>query len=299
MPDVEMDDIDPTRFPDLWVIVGETASGKSELALRLAERFQGELVSVDSVQVYRHFDIGSGKPNPEELARAPHHLVDVREPDDPLDAGSFAVLAEQVIADIRARGRRPIVCGGTFLWVKALVFGLAESAPADEAVRARHREIERTQGRAHLHDLLRAVDPVAADTLAPNDFIRVSRALEVFELTGSPQSEWHRAHAFQQVRHPHHLFRVRRPPAELDARIAARAEGWLAHGWVDEVRDLVARGFGDTRAMGSVGYREVKSFLEGELPEGELHARVVQKTRIFARRQRTWLRDLETTFVAT
>ena len=295
MHDVEWQNIDPTRYPDLWVIVGETASGKSELALRLAERWNGEIVSVDSVQVYRHFDIGSGKPGADEIARVRHHLVDARAPDDPLDAGSFAAIAQVAIEDIRARGRRPIVCGGTFLWVKALVFGLAESAPANAEVRARHRDLERTNGRERLHEMLRAVDPVAAATLAPNDFVRVSRALEVFELTGQPQSAWHRAHAFNKVRYEHNLLRVRRTQDELDARIRQRAEDWLANGWVEEVQQLVGRGYGETRAMASVGYREVKAFVDGVLPEADLLSRVVQKTRIFARRQRTWLRDLDIT----
>jgi tRNA dimethylallyltransferase len=291
--------IPPTPWRDLepeegvtWVVVGPTASGKSELALRLAERWGGEIVSADSVQVYRHFDLGSGKPTAGERARAPHHLVDVREPDDPLDAATFTALADAALADVRARGRLPIVCGGTFLWVKALVQGLAEGAPADPAVRERHRQLADAEGRPALHARLAEIDPDSARTLAPNDLVRVSRALEVFEVTGKRLSEWHREHRFATTRHPHRLLRVALAPGELDARIRARAAAWLEAGWVDEVRDLLARGFGDTRAMGSVGYREVREHLEGRLPAEALLDRVVQKTRIFARRQRTWLRDL-------
>jgi tRNA dimethylallyltransferase len=276
----------------LWVIVGPTASGKSELAMRLAERWGGEIVSADSVQVYRHFDLGSGKPTASERARAPHHLIDVREPDDPLDAATFTTLADEAIAAVRTRGARPIVCGGTFLWVKALVQGLAEGAPADPAVRERHRAIADAEGRPALHARLAEVDPESAEALAPNDLVRVSRALEVFEVTGKRQSEWHREHRFAETRLPHRLLRVALAPGELDARIRARAAAWLEAGWVDEVRDLLARGFSETRAMSSVGYREVRDHVEGRLSAEALLDRVVQKTRIFARRQRTWLRDL-------
>ncbi len=296
-PAIRWTEIDPQRIPELWVVVGPTASGKSELAIRLCERWNGEIVSADSVQVYKYFDLGSGKPSAAEKARAPHHLIDLNEPDVPLDAGAYAALADAAIADIRARGKQPVVCGGTFLWVKALVRGLAEGAPANPELREQHRLLAEREGRAALHEQLRLVDPTAAAQLNPNDFIRVSRALEVFAVAGIPQSEWHRQHAFATERHPHKLFRVQRKPEELDRRIAKRVEGWLEQGWVAEVRSLIERGFGDTRAMGSVGYREVKAFLEGEVPESELAQRIVQKTRIFVRRQRTWLRDLELTEV--
>jgi tRNA dimethylallyltransferase len=276
----------------MWVVVGPTASGKSELAMRLAERWGGEIVSADSVQVYRYFDLGSGKPTAADHARARHHLVDVREPDDPLDAATFTTLADEAIADIRARGRLPIVCGGTFLWVKALVQGLAEGAPADPTIRERHRALADAEGRAALHAHLAEIDPESAATLAPNDFVRVSRALEVFEITGKRLSEWHREHRFATTRHRHQLLRTALAPGELDARIRTRAAAWLEAGWVDEVRALLAHGFGETRAMSSVGYRELRDHVEGRLDTSELLDRVVQKTRIFARRQRTWLRDL-------
>jgi tRNA dimethylallyltransferase len=273
----------------LLTIVGPTASGKTWLAIALAEAAHGEIVSADSVQIYQGFDIGSGKPTPEERARAPHHLIDLLDPMAAVDAARFTELADRAIADVRARGKRPIVCGGSFLWVKALLRGLADGAPTDAAIRARHREDALRDGRKSLHDRLRAVDPVSAARLHENDVLRVSRALEVFELTGRTLSEAHRSHGFQPVRHKAKLLVIPRTPEELTVRITARVEAWLASGWIDETEALIARGFGEARAMTSVGYREVREYLTGNLPRDELGPAIVRATRVFARRQRTWL----------
>src|SRR5262249_36219139 len=150
-----------------------------------------------SVQIYRHFDVGSGKPTPEERRRATHHLVDLLDPLDAMDAQRYAELANRCIGELRARGRAPIVCGGTFLWMKALVYGLAPTPAADPATRARHAEFARREGRPALHARLAEVDPSAASRLAPNDLVRVSRALEIYELTGRPQSSWYAEHGFR------------------------------------------------------------------------------------------------------
>lgn len=283
--------IAPPSPGELLVVVGPTASGKTELAVRLAERLGGEVVSADSVQIYREFDVGSGKPTRSERARAPHHLVDVADPMQAIDAQRFAELAEAAIADVRGRGRVPIVCGGTFLWVKALLFGLSPAPPADAALRARHRAIADAEGRAALHARLAEVDPEGAARLAPNDFVRVSRALEIYERSGRTQTAWHAEHGFRERRHAARLLAVHRDRAELDRRIEARVALWLEQGWVDEVRALLARGYGDARAMGSVGYKQVREHLEGRLPAEELAPAIVRATRTFVRRQRTWLRD--------
>jgi tRNA dimethylallyltransferase len=273
------------------VVVGPTASGKTELAVRLAERFGGEVIGADSVQVYRGFDVGSGKPTADERRRAPHHLVDVADPLEPFDASRFARMADQVIADVRARGRVPVVAGGTYLWVRALLRGLAPAPPADAEVRARHAAIAASEGRAALHERLAAVDPESASRLAPNDFVRVSRALEIWEASGKPQSAWFAEHGFRTERYPARLLGVHRVPGELDRRIAERTLRWLEAGWVDEVRRLVAAGYGEARAMGSVGYKQVKEHVEGRIAGADLEAAIVRATRVFVRRQRTWLRD--------
>ena len=274
---------------DLLAVVGPTASGKTALAVELAERLDGEVVSADSVQVYRGFDVGSGKPTAQELARAPHHLVSVLDPMAPIDAAMWAERASRSVDEIRARGRRPILCGGTFLWVKALLFGLAEAPTASTEVRARHRALAETEGRLVLHARLREIDRESADRLHPNDLMRVSRALEVFELTGKPLSAWQREHAFARTRHEAQLVAVRLDMAALTERIQARVRGWLAQGWVDEVENLLANGYGEARAMGSVGYSQIRAMLAGALRRECLEIAIVRATRVFARRQRTWM----------
>jgi tRNA dimethylallyltransferase len=283
---------------DLLVIVGPTASGKTALAVTLAERLGGDVVSADSVQIYRHFDIGSGKPTREQLAMAPHHLVGEIDPMDAIDAVSWADRAARAIGDVRARGRVPIVCGGTFLWVKALVYGLADMPAASAQVRAVHRDIAALEGRAALHARLRQADPESAARLHPNDFVRVSRALEVCELTGKPMSFWQREHQFKSQRRGARLLSLACDAATLTARIEARVSTWLARGWIDEVESLLARGFGSARAMGSVGYVQVRAMLEGTISRDELGLAIVRATRVFARRQRTWLNHADVAWLS-
>lgn len=293
------------------VIVGPTASGKSELAVRIAEQLHGEIIGADSVQVYRRFDAGSGKPTAEQRARVPHHFVDELEPGDALDAAAWASAALERIAAIRARGRRPVVCGGTFLWVRALIWGLAPAPPGDEQLREQHRALVHARGSEALHAQLAEVDAQHASRLAPNDVVRVSRALEVFQLTGKPMSDWQREHGFRAPRLDAQLIGVAWPRSELDARIRTRVGEMFAAGWVDEVRALLGAGFGKARAMRSVGYRQIATALDTEALGGalaelhgnsadpgdaaararELEQRVVSATRVFVRRQRTWLRD--------
>jgi tRNA dimethylallyltransferase len=277
----------------LICVVGPTASGKSALALRLAQSLDGEILSADSMQIYRGFDIGTGKPSPEERALAPHHLIDVTEPLEVWDAARWAEDAAALIASVRAAGRTPIVCGGTFLWVRALVFGLAEAPRGDDALRARHREWADREGRAALHTRLAEVDPPSAARLSPNDFVRVSRALEVFELTGKPMSEVQAAHGFREPRYAARFIGVRRERDEQDALITTRVRGMLDAGWVDEVERLRSAGYGDARAMGSVGYRQIAEALAAGTARdtASLAESIVRATRVFARRQRTWLRD--------
>jgi tRNA dimethylallyltransferase len=280
--------------PDaLLAVVGPTGSGKTALAVALAERLGGEVVSADSVQVYREFDAGSGKPSAEELSRAPHHLVSAIGPLDPIDAAVWAAHAGAAIDAVRARGRVPILCGGTFLWVKALLFGLADAPAASEEVRERHRGIAEGAGRAALHARLREVDADSAARLHPNDFVRVSRALEVFELTGKPLTAWHREHAASTARRRAHLVAIACDAVTLTERIRGRVRAWLAHGWIEEVERLLAGGYGEARAMGSVGYAQVRAMLEGELSREELETTIVRATRVFARRQRTWLNHVD------
>jgi tRNA dimethylallyltransferase len=282
---------------ELPVLVGETASGKTRLAVTLARAWGGEIVGADSVQVYRGFDVGSGKPTADELCGVPHHLIDVAAPGEPFDAGRYVDLADATIAEVRGRGRRPIVCGGTYLWVRALLHGLAEAPRAPAELRARLQDEVTREGAPALHARLAAVDPAAAARLHPNDATRVTRALEVFEATGRTLSDFQAAHGFRERRYRARLFAIRHAREAIERRIAARAEQMLTAGWIDEVRRLLAAGHAETKPMRAVGYAEVRAHLEGALPEAELLPAIVRATRVFARRQRTWLAKADVTWI--
>jgi len=274
-------------------VVGPSASGKSELALRICQHIDGEIVSADSVQIYRRFDIGSAKPSAADRQQVPHHLIDELDPLDTADAARFVELAAARIAEIRARGKRAVLCGGTFLWVRALGYGLVPAPPADAVIRARHQEDAERLGRAALHARLAEIDPQSHARLAPNDLVRVSRALEVYELTGRPLSELHAAHGFRTPRQPLRLIGIAQERAQLHERIQRRTADMFAQGWLDEVRGLLRDGYGEARALGSVGYRQVAEALAtgAALDLPTLHEQVAQATRQFVRRQLTWLRD--------
>ncbi len=273
----------------LLAVVGPTGTGKTALACELAHELDGEIVSVDSVQIYRGVDLGSGKPSVGELARAPHHLVSCVDLDAPMDAGLFVAMADEAIAQVRARGRVPILCGGTFLWMKALVDGLAEMPAANEELRAEYARVAELEGRAALHARLAAVDPISATKLAPNDFVRVSRALEVYAVTGMTLSAFHEQHGFRDKRHSVHYAGIVINEPRYTEAVTARVRSWLSAGWVDEVQTLRDAGFGASRALQSVGFAQVSAFLDGALSRDELEGAIVRATRVFARRQRTWL----------
>lgn len=287
---------DAPRPPRLLVIAGATATGKTALAVDLAERLGGELIGADSVQVYRRLDLGSAKPRPAELRGVHHHLIDVADLAEPFDAARYVDLADAAIAATRARGRVPIVVGGTGLYLRALVRGLATGIPSDPAVRdpLRARAAEGLDTLAAMHRELAAVDPAYAGRISPTDPIRIVRALEVFALTGEPLSAHHRRHAAEPPRYDARFVALELPRPVLVARIAARVRTMLAEGWIDEVRSLLAEGHPhDLKPLRSVGYAEVVAHLRGELPADALEAAVLTATKGFAKRQRTWFRGEE------
>ncbi len=278
-------------FPSaLLLIAGPTAAGKSGLAEVLCERLGGEIVSADSVQVYRGFDIGSAKPSLESRRRIPHHLIDVRDPDAPLHAGDFARLADEAIVRIIARGRLPVVVGGTGLWIRALLHGLVPLPPPDRALRERLGAEADRVGLDAMHRRLRRVDPRAAARIHPRDRVRLLRALEVFEQTGEPLGELQRRHARGAPRYAHRVLFVDQPRAVLDARIARRIDEFLARGWLEEVRGLLCRWGRTVRPMGSVGYRQMAEHLLEGVSFEQARERAITATRRYARRQRTWWR---------
>lgn len=276
---------------EILCVVGPTATGKTDLAIEVSEQVGGEVISADSVQIYRGFDIGSGKPTAEQQKRVVHHLIGTHDPLLPVDAADFATQAQQLIEQMRARGVVPIVCGGTFLWVRALIYGLAQAPKSDPALRAQLHERMMQVGTTAMHEQLEQVDPTTAARLHPNDWVRIERALEVFELTGKRLSDLHMQHQQQPPQFKSKLVATRVIREHLDERIRNRADYWLQNGWIEEVQGLVEQGLQKTRPMGSVGYRQVLQYLNGQLAKQDLLDAIVRATRVFARRQRTWLRD--------
>jgi len=277
--------------PPLVAIVGPTGSGKSDLALRLAEERGGEIVSCDSLQVYRGLDIGSAKATAEERARVPHHLLDLRDPDEDFSAAEYAQLARAAVADITARGRLPIVAGGTGLYLRALLTGLFEGPSRDEALRARLEAIADRFGNARLHRALRRVDAEAAERIPPQDRLRIIRALEVFRVTGRPISDQQRESTDPLRGYRTHIVGLAPDREELRGRVVARTQEMFARGLLDEVRGLIARGYGpDLRPLQAIGYRQAVDVVEGRMTIADAEAAVVMETMRYAKRQRTWFR---------
>jgi tRNA dimethylallyltransferase len=273
----------------LLLLAGPTAVGKSELALLLAERLGGEIVSVDSMQVYRGMDIGTAKPGPAERARVPHHLLDAVEVSEAFDAARFVSLAGPAISDIQARGRVPILCGGTGLYFNALLKGLGTAPPTDPAVRA---QLEAAPLDELLDELARS-DPATYARIDRRNPRRVIRALEVIRLTGKPygaqRADWRAPGAATRG------FGLLRPPQQLHQRIEVRVDAMFRAGLVEETRALLARGLGENQvASQALGYRQVIDHLRGEATLAETILLVKTRTRQFAKRQMTWFkRQLE------
>ena len=281
--------------PPVILLMGPTASGKTALALALAERLPVEIVSVDSALVYRGLDIGSAKPDAQMRARVPHHLIDILDPAEPYSAARFAADARRLIGEIRARGRVPLLAGGTMLYFRALTRGLSELPSADPALRARLEAEAAAHGWPALHARLARLDPDSAARLHPNDQQRVQRALEIVETTGQPVGAFYAAHGEAGEGGERWCRLALNPPARsvLHARIAARFHEMMADGFLDEVRRLHARGdlHPDLPAIRAVGYRQLWAHLDGEYGLDEAVERGIAATRQFAKRQLTWLRS--------
>lgn len=276
-----------------WFLTGATASGKTAVGLALAEALGAEIVSMDSMAIYRGMDIGTAKPSTAERAAVPHHLIDIVDPDEDFSVAQYLDAAHAAVAEIHGRGREALFVGGTPLYLKALLRGLFEGPPANWELR---EEIEREAaavGGAALHERLEQVDPVAASLIHPNDTRRLVRALEVYRATGQPIS--HQQMEFEEGRPAEacRVFVLRRPREEQRARIDARVEDMLQRGLVDEVRQLTSDGrqLGRT-ARQAVGYREVIDGLAGKYDDETMLARIKTRTRQFAKRQGVWFRSL-------
>ena len=276
----------------LLAVVGPTASGKSALALELAKRLNGEIVSCDSMQIYRGMDIGTAKPTRWELAQVPHHLIDIAEPEQEFSAMDFVSAATKAVEEISARGHLPVLCGGTGLYLDALLRGgEAETPGADPAVREELSALAHTYGAQYLHDQLRAVDPVGAAAIHPNNVRRVIRALEIYRATGIPKSEWDRRSMEKPARYDATVLGLLYTDRELlYRRIESRVDAMLEEGLVEETRALMERGvFAASRTAGAaIGYKELLPYLRGEVTLAEATAELKTATRRYAKRQMTW-----------
>jgi tRNA dimethylallyltransferase len=284
---------DPPPTAACWFLSGATAAGKTQVGLELAERLGAEIISLDSMALYRGMDIGTAKPTAAQRARVPHHLLDILDPTEEFSVSQYLAAAEAKVNEIRARGREPLFVGGTPLYLKTLLRGIFEGPPADWEFRRAVEEEAQRVGVAELHKRLEQVDPVAASKLHPHDKRRIVRALEVYRVTGQPIS--HLQLQFDEGRPAaqRRVFVLQWPRDVLHRRIEARVNGMFAAGLVDEVKRLLKHygGLGRTASQ-AVGYREVIEHLDGKTDLDETVRRVGARTRQFARRQETWFRSL-------
>lgn len=276
--------------PLLVVLLGPTATGKTALSLTLAEKFNGEIVSCDSVAVYREFEIGTAKPNPEERNRAAHHLLDIVAPDEVFTAGDYARRARAVLNEISERGHLPIVVGGTGLYLRALLEGLSEGPQRLEELRVRMRQRVQERGPEHLHRILRRLDGAAAGRIHPNDVSKMVRAVEVCLAAHRPLTE-----LWQQGRDPLTGFDILRVGLDPDRdklyqRINQRARAMFDRGLIEETEGILAR-YGETaRPLSSLGYKQARQLLNGELDRDSAISAAQQGHRNYAKRQMTWFR---------
>ena len=276
----------------LIVIAGPTASGKSAIAMEICRRVGGEIVSADSMQLYRGMDIGTAKPTPAERAEVPHHMLDVLAPTEKATASEYGIAAKQCVREILSRGKTPVLCGGTGLYIDAVTRPMRFSAPGDEALRAElHAITDGPDGRRVLHDLLAREDPEAANKLHENDVRRVVRAIESVRLTGMTQAELIAADEARTGEFREIVFAPEWPREELYRRIEARVDEMLRRGLVREVQALLDTGVtADMTSMQAIGYKEIAAALRGLSTLEDAVSRIKQGTRNYAKRQGAWLR---------
>jgi tRNA dimethylallyltransferase len=284
--------VEASKLPLVVILLGPTGSGKTALSLALAERFGGEIVSCDSVAVYRGMELGTAKPTREERARVPHHLIDVADPDEPFTAGAYGRVARAALREIAGRGRLPIVTGGTGLYLRALTEGLFAGPARQEELRTRLRRSVERRGNAWLHRLLRKLDAATAERIHANDTPKLIRAIEVCLAARRPMSQI--LGKDDMARDPLTGFRLLRiglnpPREELYERLNQRCAAMFAAGLVEETRGLLAR-YGPVKALDSLGYRQARGVLDGTLSVDEAIRAAQQGHRNYAKRQMTWFR---------
>ena len=277
--------------PSIVVVCGPTGIGKTSAAIEIAEVFGGEIISADSMQIYRLMDIGTAKPTASEKARIPHHLIDIIDPDEDFDAARFISLARPLVFDLHRGGTLPVIAGGTGLYIKALLHGLFQARPPEPEIRRRLKDEAAAFGPETLHERLAHIDPQAAIRMHPNDTFRIIRALETYEITGRTLSDHHRTHGF--VDSPFRTFKIglHMERDQLYQRINRRVDRMIAAGLLEEVKSLLQRGYSeDLKSMQAIGYRQMVDYLKGRL-EWEEALRILKRdSRRYAKRQMTWFK---------
>jgi tRNA dimethylallyltransferase len=273
------------------LILGVTASGKGRLAFDLAESRDAEIISIDSMKVYRRMDIGTAKPPKEAQQRLTYHLIDVVEPSDSFSVGAFLDAASVAVQQIKRRSKEIVAVGGTALYIKALLYGLFEAAGADEPIRAELQSRAEVEGLAELHRELATIDPVAAARINPNDARRIIRAMEVYRVTGRPISNFQKQWDTRQPKHNWTIIGLRREKIDANSRINQRAKKMIAAGLVDEVKSLLAEDKPlSKQARCAIGYAEIIEHLSGRMELEEAIERIKKNTRRLAKGQRTWFK---------
>ena len=284
--------------PKVIALMGPTAVGKTGLVLQLAKEFGAEIISADSMQVYRLMDIGTAKPTKAERKEVPHHLLDIVDPDEDFDANRYSELAREIVENQARQGKPAIVVGGTGLYLKALFHGIFPGAPANPQLRERLRREAAKDGGVGLYQRLKEIDPVTARRLHPNDLFRVIRALEVWECSGKPMSAQQLAHGFREKPLLIQKIGLRRPRSELHERINRRVESMMKQGFLEEVQILLRRGYGPhLKSMQSLGYRHLLQYILNGVELSVAVRTMKRDTRRYAKRQMTWFRrDQEITW---
>jgi len=277
--------------PKLLVVLGPTAVGKSAVGIDIAKRIGGEIINADSLQVYKHLNIGTAKPSSQELSEVGHHLIDIVNPDEDFNAGIFRTRAASVIESLYRSNTNIILVGGTYLYVKVLLSGLIEGLPANQEIRDNIKKLRSIFGLPYVYDRLRSLDPDAASRIHPNDYVRTERALEVNYLTGQKMSELQAVHSFQDQDYEYLKIGISLDREILKQRIDQRVDIMIEEGLVEEVKQLREMGYtNNLKPMQSIGYKEINQFLDGEIDLDTAVELIKRDTKRFAKRQMTWLR---------
>jgi tRNA dimethylallyltransferase len=270
-------------------ICGPTGIGKTNFAIAIAQNFNGEIIGADSMQIYKHMDIGTAKPDKNERAMAVHHLVDFLDPKEEFDAGQYATQADGIIASLYNKDKLPVIAGGTGLYMRALLHGLFRAQPVCEKTLSGLTLLNQEKGNLYLHEQLSLCDPIAAQKIHPNDSFRVIRALEVFQTTGNPISHKQKAHDFKEDKYQSLTIGLTMDRKILYERINQRVDIMIRQGLLDEVKSLIERGYSlDLKSMQSIGYRHMGMFLKQEVDFEEAVRLLKRDTRRYAKRQFTW-----------